>query len=313
MKCNLIRKVDLFGKPYIFEERDTQKFSTILGTVSTLMIVITCIIIGFMFGKEIYERKNPSVMSSDDKAQVSRVNMTNFPIFFAFINGPTINQPQAVNHIKMEITLMELDEKITPTTHYYSGYKKCDVSEYSEFYQPYVQEIYNDMGSTYDLYCINRDELYVKNKYASADSCYVNVRFLLCNSEIEECGNKEEQEKLMKDAYVMVVYIDAYVDPGNYDNPKNYYKTTSPQKLGESLLQRNFFSVQRTKLVTHKGWLLEDIYEEEILNIRSVVKDVSTGYNGNLFWFTIDSPNIRTKIVRSYMKVQDVIAKIGGF
>lgn len=90
---NLSKKVDMFGKPFIFEEKDNQKFTTLVGTILTFFIIITCCVIGFLFGKEIYERKSPSVLSSEEIIEVSRVNMTDFPIFFTFKTGDGKYQP----------------------------------------------------------------------------------------------------------------------------------------------------------------------------------------------------------------------------
>lgn len=135
------RKIDLFGKLYIFEEKDHQKFTTVLGTLLTFIIIITCIVIGFLFGQEVYQRKNPTVLNSTEKIDFSRINLSEFPIFFAIVNGPSVNQPTAPDYIKMEMTQIEFDKNFSPTVSYYSGYKQCSVSDYSELYQPYVQNI----------------------------------------------------------------------------------------------------------------------------------------------------------------------------
>lgn len=310
-----VRKIDLFGKFMIFEEKEHQKFTTVLGTIFTFLIILTCIVIGFLFGQEVYQRKNPTVLNSYEKINESRISLTNFPLFFAFVNGPSVNQPTAKDYIRISLTHSTFDSNFTPTVKFYYDYITCDVSDYSEFYQPYVQNIFNSVGLGYDLYCINyTDELYIQNDYASASSSYVNVNFDLCDEALGQCGDDPaERKRLISDLYIVAVYVDSYIDSSSYKTPKNYYTVTNPVRVGEGILQRHFMNIQRIDFIDNKGWLLEDKISEDVISIKSITKDVSKSYNNALLWVTLSSPNIRSKIERSYMKIQDTLAKIGGF
>lgn len=307
------QKIDLFGRNYIFEEFDSQRYSTKTGIFFTILIVITCIVIGFLFGQEIYSRDNPTVLNSEEYLDNSRITVKEFPMFFSFVNGPTVNQPTVPLYVDMKITHMIINNDFTPTIKYYDGYKRCNVEEYEEFYQPYIKDIFADLKdkNSMDLYCINQNDLYFQNDYSAKNSSYINVRFLL-RTESEGNIDLEARTALLKDLYLVTTVVDSYIDSSNYDNPKNYYVSNKSQKISTDFNQRVFYNIQKISFSTNNGWLLDDEVKEDILSVKSITQDISSS-DGNLFWVTLSSPNIRNKIKRSYMKVQDMLAKIGGF
>ena len=45
----------------MFENENSQKYNTWTGVGLTIVVIIVCITIGFLFGKDIYERKHATV------------------------------------------------------------------------------------------------------------------------------------------------------------------------------------------------------------------------------------------------------------
>lgn len=308
-----IRKTDLFGKFLILEEEENQKHTTVFGLLVSFLIVVTCIVVGFLFGKEIYERKNPTVYNSNDKLSKSIIKLTEFPIFFTYVTGAGVFLPNAHKYINMELTHLIMADSYAeyPTLKYYSGHKKCNVSEFSETYQPLVAALYD--SNTFDINCIlYNEDMYFSDDYSTLGSSLINVRFVLNKSNSTQ-EFLDEQEALLRNLYITMTYFDSFIDSSVYKNPINYYNTVQAQQLSIGLLQRKFLNVERLKLITHKGWLLENIEEQEVFSVRSSYKDVISDKNGNLYYISLTSPNIRTKIVRTYMKIQDMFAKVGGF
>lgn len=313
--CRLIKKVDLFGKPYVFEEHENNKFNTNIGVSLTFLIIISCIIMGWLFGKEIYERKTPTVISSDELVDIARISVKEFPIFFGFITGAGRNVAEAPNHIDMNIKYMNISEQLASNVEYFDGYKRCTADDYSDTYKEQVATLMHKMESYsfITLWCINQNYMSFQNDYASANSTLISVMFSYCNNSTRICGTQEERDRIMKDLYVVMVTIETVVNPNDINNPYTYYEVITPIQVGDAFLKRNFLSIERRKLKTNRGWILDDIVEEEYLVQSKLSRDVTTSYDGNLLWVTIDSPNVRNKIERSYMKVQDMLAKVGGF
>ena len=81
-----LKKIDLYGRDLMFEEHDVQAFKTYVGSLLTLITFITLTIIGFLFGKEIYQIKIPIVTVSNEILNESLVPLSDFPIVMYFAN-----------------------------------------------------------------------------------------------------------------------------------------------------------------------------------------------------------------------------------
>lgn len=167
--------------------------------------------------------------------------------------------------------------------------------------------------NNYQFYCINKN-LFFQNEYISRNSTYINVRFIKCNPSIHaDCGDESEYKKMIKDFYILTVAVDSYLNTNNITNPVNYYIKNISVKLDEGLLHRNYFNIERKQVIINKGFLLKQNTIKNYLSISTVLNDISTSYDGNLYWVTLSSPNLRTKVVRNYASLFDLFFKIGGF
>ena len=79
-----IKKFDFLGNKYSLEEKSNSNYTSILGSIFSITIILTSMILAFLFGQEVYKRNNPSVYSFQEFIPYSRVNFTDFPILFSF-------------------------------------------------------------------------------------------------------------------------------------------------------------------------------------------------------------------------------------
>ena len=70
-----LRILDIFGRPITFETKDSENFKTYFGGLLTVITGILMIIIGFIFGEEIYQRENPNVLESNYYQDYSRIDI----------------------------------------------------------------------------------------------------------------------------------------------------------------------------------------------------------------------------------------------
>ncbi len=77
-----------------------------------------------------------------------------------------------------------------------------------------------------------------------------------------------------------------------------------------------YLSLTNNIYKSDNGWILEDykIYEYVTLSERSLDINPNDGIatKGQMFNISIDSPNLRQITIRNYMKIQELIAKVGG-
>lgn len=309
---NTINKLDLFGKFYIFEEKEHHKFSTLGGITLTFIIVTTCIVMGFLFGNEIYERKKPIVNNSYERVDISRINFTDYPVFFLFSNGASANQPLGKKYIDVSMTHTQYDENLKSSVETYTGYKGCNPNDYSDTYREIFPEILHKSSQIYEVFCINyNDGLYFQNDFLSVNSAYINFNLNLKQGNFTE-EELKEREGIINKIYFTVTYIDSFIDSSNYSNPVNYYQVSNGIKLNYGFRQRHKLYIENTLFITNQGWIFEDSVNQEIMKVFALEKETTTSPQ-NLFTLTFISKNIRTKIIRSYIKIQDTLANVGGF
>ena len=94
----IIQKADLIGPSIGFEEEGSSLFTTFIGSIVTLIIVVAIIVIGFLFGKEVYERKAPSASYSKEFINENKIDYNKLPFIFAinFQNGTMLTEENII-------------------------------------------------------------------------------------------------------------------------------------------------------------------------------------------------------------------------
>lgn len=88
---NIFDSLDIFGIELQFRKKDKINYTTITGCILSLIIYISLIILSFIFGKEIYERKLPRVSSGFEivDGNSSDVPLKDFKFGFTLRNSLT--------------------------------------------------------------------------------------------------------------------------------------------------------------------------------------------------------------------------------
>ena len=56
----LFVKIDLLGQEFNFENENNQRYRTVEGAIFSIVIFVIAIVIAFLFGQEVYQRKHPN-------------------------------------------------------------------------------------------------------------------------------------------------------------------------------------------------------------------------------------------------------------
>lgn len=83
-RFSFLKQIDLFGQDLKFVENDSQTYKTSMGAIFTYLLIISIIVISFLFGKELYEKKTPYLMQSEEivPPDEASVDLREFPLFF---------------------------------------------------------------------------------------------------------------------------------------------------------------------------------------------------------------------------------------
>lgn len=120
------------------------------------------------------------------------------------------------------------------------------------------------------------------------------------------------EKYLQLDLYLVFRYLNTYIDHKNYNNPIVKYIDTFTTQIGSLFGKRSYFRFIRNKLIDDNGLFIESYNTIKYINLQAIVSDVIPTSNSQLFNLTLESMSIATKTIRAYMKIQELIAKIGG-
>lgn len=308
----LLMKIDLFSRDINLEDNDSQSYHTWIGVLLTFITIISCCVIGFLFGNEIYQRKNPKVVATEERIDTSRISFKDLPISFAFIYTDGSNIEDIDQVLKFHAGIMDYNTMKLELD--FNVLRKCDPEYYNKEVKHMVEEMLEtgkEKNQTY--FCLMPEKInHIQDNYGSLNATFTTVAFYKCNPETDVC-KADNEEKVYQEFYVTMQYPAFLVNPNNYTDPISYYMTSHMQQLNSQFLKRNYFRFTINNLETNQGWLLDDHVDKNYLHLDSIKNDINPGFAGFMYWATFESPNLRKKTTREYMKIQDLFAKIGGF
>jgi hypothetical protein len=83
-------------------------------------------------------------------------------------------------------------------------------------------------------------------------------------------------------------------------------------------LKRNFLRFGIANFISDNGWILEDKKIETFTTLASIKSEINSvpldlQQFGEIYWITIEVPNLVSIYNRTFLKVQELFANIGGF
>lgn len=305
---NLSHKVDIYGLPLTFEEEESSKVATFGGLVGSVLTMAFIIAMSILFGRELIQRRHPFSITSEERIESSSVFLKEMPLIFNF-HLDLGERLDGRLYFEMDVYQFYTYESITSDMDLYL--KKCDYRDYTK-HQEWVRKLTEN--TTVDYLCLaHNNTSKIVNPYGYPNSTFIHISFRKCDSTKRKCA--KDLDRVLSDVYIQTLYQDAYVDVNNNDNPVTFYEAKITSQNNLSFLKRSFISFRSDVLIDDSGWLLEHYNTTDYITLGNIRVDMNPSYGrltDNLYWMTFDSPQIRKRISRSYMKLQDLLAKIGG-
>lgn len=322
-KCQKIKKkllkLDFIGPEYFLESNDTSRFQSFQGLFWSFLAVTTCITIGYMFGKEIYQRKSPNVSISQEFVSYSDVYVNEFPIMFSFIstNGTSLSAKNIHKYYEPLIYFVSMNTngQVLDIDKYYD-FEDCDPTHYSK-YSDLVKVKMAEKPNINYLCMKHDDNSMFSNSYFAVNSTNLNYKIKKCNTTRASSNCADDLPTTVQDMLITITYVTSFVDFYDFGDPVNTYLDELTTQASLYLTRRSYLRFVYNAFESDNGILLEDKSRKEFIYLDSLVPDdLLLNYQGPdtdvLFWLALESPKLRNLIARSYMKVQDLLAKIGG-
>ncbi len=323
----VLPKMNLFGKPVLLNFQGSHKSQSKIGVLFTLLLVGFGVWLVYYFGREIVLKKDPSIVTSElytaDPPPMT-ITQEKFPFAFAIVDPKTqvgyINEsiylPKAYQILRKRMIKSDGTVEVSVTRNPLK-LEACQKDEVEKFVGDNDLD-YNDFAG---LYCVGQDAenpVTLEGLFSSEIYKGFVIEFHLCNSSTSSvlCGSDEEiKAKFVSGTNFMINFGNTAINLQNYDRPislyrDNYYTPVNPYTMFKEV---NFF-LQKIELTTDKGWLVED-FEKSSHVMYQDTKDIQNSVpssTGPFARFVIKPSSVTRVFNRSYIKVQDISAKVNG-
>jgi len=324
----ILSTIDIFGAKFGFNINNQETYKTAFGGTLSIFTLLVIVIFTFLFGQDFYYRINPSVFLNtfvpekyDPPIALRPENFTiawriegddKYALNFTKVLYPVMKRFRFKRNEKDQLDLVD-DVPLELT--------KCSAENTK------VKEFSNNFKLD-EWYCFD----WTKGNFTFGgfwDGDYVNAfqtLLFLCENGVEynatnpKCTSfKDYQEfsNLYRGLQMSIMYPQFYFAADDLEDPlrityKNYYYYFN---LKTFKIDRLFFN--KVTLNDDRGWILEDTKSSSMLSLNRIQSDqnlneIFDGSSSQLYEFNLYMEKSSQMIRRSYMKIQDVSAKVGG-
>jgi hypothetical protein len=182
-------------------------------------------------------------------------------------------------------------------------------------------------GQQYNSICINpfksfsrngtaiNEDVYFKNKAGNSDSSMVAIYLTECknSSNNNNCLPVDEQRQRILSSFVTFTYLESNIYLNNYNTPANYFSNSHTVSVSPSIAKKSdTVTIKQTNIQTDSGLIMENIESQNTYQIDSKVLDIDIQSSKYYYTFTLTGHNLIDSYSRRYIKVQDIIASLGG-
>ena len=333
----ILKNIDIYGVTYSVNSLGKETYKTYFGVVCTILTGILVTTAFFLFGRDFLYKKNPNVLQSQflpDESEPIYVNSSNFTIAWRVedVDENIISEEERYVWPKIQYVLYKKnEEKELDLIHDIKvNSKKC-----SETSAVNNRDFTSQNLET--LQCVDLEELKVKMGsttdvplWGDWDENHISqviFKFMNCKYDIEkddyyDCLSFEEVERRngLYDQYVSF-YLPRYTfSPENVEEPLKIFYESLYYRLSPYSAYYEIYRYSNVSINDDLGWIFEDVRQLKAIEKLNVTQSFSfvspSAYEtpGAVKTYMLDLMFGRkqVKITRSYIKIQQLAANIGG-
>ena len=326
----IFESMDLFGEVFNFTILGKSTYTTKIGGILSLILILTSIGVSFMFGMDLINKSNPNVIFSRIIPEnYTYINCTtiNFPFYWrisdddtASINFTGILYPNLILYVY----------KKNQTTNKYDSFK--NISMPVKFCTKALvgnDLIFEKLGLQ-NYYCIDWTDsgTPLGGHWDGADIVYYFEKvFYRCPND-DTNSSKCTNVTFMKDwlgssnkLFYEIYYPSVYFSPENYTHPLRIELINSIYQITTNLYKKTRFFFSASEIQSDKGVIFPSVTTEKKISMDSSQQDFEFKSDNDLMDSHISSSILATTIYLmrtynkyslSYMKLQDLAAQVGG-
>ena len=328
---DVLSKIDTYGKSFDLNFDNKKVYTTSAGglfTIITYLIVLSTI---WLFGKEMYLKVNPILVAQID-VQENRLNLT-FNINMAFTVEDTLGEPVPNYTNYVNITAFKTNFTWSSDA---KGYRPiANITNYKSFlcnsgnFSKDVKHIF-EKNSLDKAQCFNLSQQlggYETDNYFY----YLTVQLTRCKNTTNDtaiqkisndqiCASNYEIDQFLNrnDNHMTVYYEQIIFDAKNHSKPVRTYIGNDYYGIDPLFCKNKDYFFQELKIVDDDGWLITSLknrtyqqidYKKNSFYWKNIVDNYADDcyINTNIYVSEFTTINFR-----SYIKIADVLAQLGG-
>lgn len=184
----------------------------------------------------------------------------------------------------------------------------CNLSPYYGQYKQLIDNYPN-------VLCLPITEFQIGGSFSETTIDFLTIELILCKNTTENnnfCESKEVIDKFFSNKYFEYLITDNQIDISNYNTP--IYTVHPPRWYYiEPKVRKNFLLyLDQVKVTTDNGFFFESNFEQFGFKLGLESTDFDFETKETLYRMVIMSSNIEKNYSRSYMKIQEALASLGG-
>ncbi len=301
--------------------KDKSKLTSILGGIISLLIIVVMVIFTYISGKEIFDHNNPTVLlSSNYDVNPRQYNLTekNFGLFVGMQDSSAnyyiddrVYDLVVLSRRRFTSKNQDNSLKIVSQTKKLD-IEKCDLKKHF----PNFQNLFSDQDLL-NLNCINPkqlNELALKGSFDNEEYFSLSVRVFPCKNSTEnsnKCKSIEEIDKKLNGGYFVINLLDTIFDHKNYTHPESKIRRNYFTSMSRKYYKELYFWMKNVDYITDRGIIDKDLFLDSLLLLNNIAENIDFRESDFFINVSIRLQYTREIYNKQYLKITDIIAKIG--
>ena len=320
--------INIYGVPFSFRYKKSEKYSTIIGIILSVLTFLMVIIIAIMYSLDLINHTGFNIMLNYNPIKIKTpIDFSKTPFMIGFVNWSRSHQilnssylsltfdrnvhnvykdKEGIFHLERISNPIKL-EICNPNIHFIGKNSFMNDFQYENFLCPIQGQNLNFSGRFGDN-IIGYDilEIHLNKCENSSDNLFI-------------CKSNDEIDEYIKNSYLEIIYLSQSIEHNNYKNPIVNYVRNELYVVTKKITKRYYHYFSLAEYISDNGLFFESkkyysFFETDNTRLDFVEEEDQEYYSSSALLevaFTCsDRKNVYT---RTYVKIQDVMRNIGGF
>jgi hypothetical protein len=313
-----LKSIDIFGTENLLRLNKEKLFTTQIGGICTIVFLVLICIALVTFGKEIFEKKEPVILSKIDFSEIPEFSWEkdDFIFNFQYSNGTPIFKKEIEKMFSINIcyndnnsTLVDKQEQYKQSCYEPIQCKSENIS--TEFTNRLAGPI-----NSYFCFPPEIKRLPLKYTHGDGNSKVLQLDVNICDDLKEKnktCLARSKIYEILGTFEMHVIGTDSYAGNLNYDNPKKDSYFSKFIKSNKDTRTRLIIFYKTINYLTDEGLIMSNWRENNFYSVNNIETYYINEGNTDVFFSHIFSAySYSIEYRRSYIKIQGILALVGG-